>query len=464
MSICAVILAGGNGSRLWPMSRQSLPKQFLPICEENTMLQSTFLRLSGCEVDTSIVICNEEHRFFVAEQFRDIGAAGSFILEPVGRNTAPAIALAAHLVEGDSLMLVVPSDHVINNQEAFSEAIASAVPLANSGKLVTFGIVPREPNTGYGYIKKGDIIGPGYEVDSFVEKPNLRAATEYLASGEYFWNSGIFLFKASDFLTELKKFRPNIYYNCKEAVELRVEDMDFTRINKDVFEKCDSESIDFAVMENTDQSVVVPMDAGWSDLGSWASVWKNAKKDGNGNVIQDDGIFVDSRNCYVKSDKALVAAVGLDGIAIVATRDAVLVSSMSSVQDVKLVVEQLKSDSRKEYQHHHKEYRPWGNYEVICEGVGYKTKRITVNPGAKLSVQMHYHRAEHWVVVSGEAQVTNGERQFTLLENESSYIPIGVIHSLANFSDVALEIIEVQTGSYLGEDDIVRFEDIYGRR
>ena len=463
--IKAIIMAGGSGTRLWPLSRAAHPKQFLVLHGEDTMLQATFKRLNGLDIQSSVTICNEEHRFFVAEQLREIDRLGSIILEPVGRNTAPAIALAAiSSQEGeDPLLLVLAADHVIHDEVAFTKTILDAIPLAESGKLVTFGIVAHEPNTGYGYIKKGESQGPGFTVDAFVEKPSIEVAEEYLESGDYFWNSGMFLFKASRYLEELKKHRPDIYDSCQSSMKDISKDNDFLRVNKTIFDACPSESIDYAVMEKTDDAVVVPMDAGWSDIGSWSSLWDISKKDGNGNATHGDVMLHESNNSFIRTDGKLVVAIGIDDLVIVSTKDVLVVAHKDSVQDVKVVAQKLKSESRTEWEHHREVYRPWGKYDSVDNGERYQVKRITVKPGAKLSVQMHHHRAEHWVVVSGTARVTNGDKTFLLSENESTYIPVGVVHALENPGKVELELIEVQSGSYLGEDDIVRFEDRYGR-
>jgi len=461
----AVIMAGGSGTRLWPLSRAAHPKQFLAVHGDDTMLQATFKRLDGLDIQSSVTICNEEHRFFVAEQLREIDRLGSIILEPVGRNTAPAIALAAlSSPEGeDPLLLVLAADHVIQNEAAFTKTVMDAIPLAETGKLVTFGIVAHEPNTGYGYIKKGESQGPGFSVDAFVEKPPIEVAKEYLESGDYFWNSGMFLFKASRYLEELKKYRPDIYEACQLSMDGTTKDNDFLRINQAAFSACPSDSIDYAVMEKTDDAVVVPMDAGWSDIGSWSSLWDISDKDGNGNAAYGDVMLHESHNSYIRTDGKLVVAIGVDDLVIVSTKDALVVAHKDSVHNVKVIAEKLKSESRTEWEQHREVYRPWGKYDSIDNGERYQAKRITVKPGAKLSVQMHHHRAEHWVVVSGTAKVTNGEKTFILSENESTYIPVGVIHALENPGKVPLEMIEVQSGSYLGEDDIVRLDDIYGR-
>ncbi len=463
--IKAVIMAGGSGTRLWPLSRAAHPKQFLALHGDDTMLQATFKRLDGLDIQSSVTICNEEHRFFVAEQLREIDRLGSIILEPVGRNTAPAIALAAFSLPeyDDPLLLVLAADHVIQDEAAFTKTVMDAIPLAESGKLVTFGIVAHEPNTGYGYIKKGESQGPGFAVDAFVEKPSLDVAKEYLESGNYLWNSGMFLFKASRYLEELKKHRPDIYESCQLSMDGISKDNDFLRVNEAAFDACPSDSIDYAVMEKTDDAGVVPMDAGWSDIGSWSSLLDISDKDGNGNATSGDVMLHESHNSYVRSDGKLVAAVGVNDLVIVSTKDVLVVAHKDSVQDVKAVAQHLKAESRTEWEHHREVYRPWGKYDSIDTGDKYQAKRITVKPGAKLSVQMHHHRAEHWVVVSGIAKVTNGDDEFLLSENESTYIPQGAIHALENPGDTNLEIIEVQSGSYLGEDDIVRFSDIYGR-
>lgn len=463
MSIVPVIMAGGSGTRLWPLSRAAHPKQFLRLHGEDTMLQATVKRLSGLDIQSSITICNEEHRFFVAEQLREIDKLGSIILEPVGRNTAPAIALAALTVKDDPLLLVLAADHVIQDEAAFNAAVVRAIPLAEAGKLVTFGIVPSEPDTGYGYIKRGNDLGEGFTVDEFAEKPSLEVAQGYISSGEYYWNSGMFLFRASSYIEELNKFRPDILEQCKASVMDVKADLDFLRINKETFESCPAESIDYAVMEKTSQAVVVSMDAGWSDIGSWSSLWDISEKDGDGNSTHGDVILHNTHNSYVKTDERLVAAIGVNDLVIVSTKDALMVAHKDSVQDVKIITANLKARSRREWELNHEVFRPWGKYDSIDSGDRYQVKRITVKPGAKLSVQMHHHRSEHWVVVSGTARVTNGESTFLLAENESTYIQAGIVHALENPGKVDLELIEVQTGLYLGEDDIVRFEDIYGR-
>ncbi|MBB1428480.1 mannose-1-phosphate guanylyltransferase/mannose-6-phosphate isomerase [Shewanella sp. SG44-2] len=479
--ILPVILAGGTGSRLWPLSRKLMPKQFLKVTSKNTMLQETVLRLNSLSSQSPICICNEEHRFIVAEQMQEINSLGPIILEPVGRNTAPAIALAAlSLIEqsNDGVMLVLPADHLISNNSEFLKIINESLPLANLGKLVTFGIVPSHPETGYGYIKVGDKVSidlplmfnsEGFTVQSFIEKPDIDTAKTYLDSGEYLWNSGMFMFKASRYLEELKKFRPDIYEVCKTSFHGASSDMDFLRININDFELCDDQSIDYAVMEplckSNDSSsvVVVPLDVNWNDIGSFSAIWDVSDKDEQGNVHRGDVLSHNSQNNLVISEQKLVATVGLDNCIVIETKDAVLVANKDSVQDVKKIVEQIKMLDRSEADIHRQVYRPWGHYDSIDFGHRDQVKRITVKPGQKLSIQMHHHRAEHWIVVSGTAKVTNGDKTFLLTENQSTYIPSGVIHALENPGVLELELIEVQTGSYLGEDDIVRFEDRYGR-
>ncbi|MFT5814720.1 MAG: mannose-1-phosphate guanylyltransferase [Psychroserpens sp.] len=464
--ITPVIMAGGSGSRLWPLSRSLYPKQFLALNGHKTMLQQTLNRLKGLSVNSPIVICNEEHRFIVAEQLRMIDLTGDIILEPVGRNTAPAIALASKVVmrSKDNLILVLAADHVIENEAEFVAAVQKATPLAESGKLVTFGIVPTEAHTGYGYIKRGALFAiDGYHVDAFVEKPCAKLAMEYVNGKEHYWNSGMFLMKASRYLEELKQFRPDIYQACKASLVITSKDADFIRIDEIEFGKCPDESVDYAVMEKTVDAVVVPLDAGWSDIGSWSALWDVNTKDANGNVISGDSINYETTNTLIHGSERLIATVGVDNLVIVDTKDALLVAAKDKVQDVKKIVKQLKAEGRDEFKNHREVYRPWGKYDSIDNGERYQVKRITVKPGEKLSIQMHHHRAEHWVVVSGTAKVTNGDKTFLVTENESTYIPIGVIHALENPGQLPLEIIEVQSGSYLGEDDIVRFEDRYGR-
>ena len=462
VSICAVIMAGGSGTRLWPLSRASHPKQFLSLHDNVTMLQSTIMRLEGLDIQSSVTICNEEHRFFVAEQLRTIDKLGSIILEPVGRNTAPAIALAALSVEDDPLLLVLAADHVIQDQIAFTRAVNAAIPLAESGKLVTFGIEPNEAHTGYGYIKRGEKNDVGFSAGN-LSRAAVELAKDWRTSGNYYWNSGIFLFKASKYLEELKNFRPDIYEACQYSVADMQTDLDFLRVDKEKFESCPSESADYAVMEKTKDAVVISLDAGWSDIGSWSSLWDISEKDVNGNVTHGDVMLLNSNDSYIRTDGKLVAAIGIDDLVIVSTKDVLMVSHKDSIQDIKAIVDKLKVSARSEWELHREVYRPWGKYDLIDAGEHYQAKRITVKPGAKLSVQMHNHRAEHWIVVSGKARVTNGDKTFLLSENESTYIPVGVVHSLENPGKEELKLIEIQSGSYLGEDDIVRFEDIYDR-
>ena len=469
INVIPVIMSGGSGSRLWPLSRQLNPKQFLPLADNSlSMLQSTLQRLDGLGAALPQLICNEQHRFLAAEQLRMMGLEkANILLEPVGRNTAPAIALAALAALGESedpILLVLAADHLIKDIAAFQASIQVALPLAQSGKLVTFGIVPTHAETGYGYIEKGGSSGiGGFDVNRFVEKPDLVTAQEYLANGSYFWNSGMFMFRASRYLEELETYRPDILAACRAALAGGSQDMHFTRVDEAAFAACPDDSVDYAVMEKTSDAVMVPLDAGWSDIGSWAALWDVSDKDEQGNVFKGDVLNQRSNNTYVHADSRLVATVGLDDLVIVETKDAVLVAHKDHVQDVKKIVEQLKNGSRTEHINHREVYRPWGVYDSVDNGHRYQVKRITVKPGAKLSVQMHHHRAEHWIVVSGTARVTNGEKTYLVCENESTYIPIGQIHALENPGVIPLELIEVQSGSYLGEDDIVRFEDKYGR-
>lgn len=461
--IKAVVMAGGSGTRLWPLSRAGHPKQFLALESNETMLQATFKRLERLKVNSSVTICNEEHRFFVAEQLREINKLSSIILEPVGKNTAPAVALAAFASEADQLLLVLAADHVIQNEENFTSTINQAIPLAESGKLVTFGVLPTEPHLGYGYIKRGHSEGSGYLIDKFVEKPCLELANKFVNSGEYFWNSGMFLFKASRYLEELKEYRPDIYHACAASIDSFEHDLDFLRIKKREFMSCPSESIDYAVMEQTSDGVVVPMDSGWSDVGSWTSLWKIAEKNLDGNVSRGDVMLQHTKNSLVITDKQLVATAGVRDLVIISTKDAVLVAHKNHDQDAKLIAAKLKEKKRSEWELNREVYRPWGKYDSIDSDDGYQVKRLTVNPGGKLSVQMHHHRSEHWVVVSGRARVHYGDESLELNVNESTYHGKGVVHALENPGKIPLELIEVQVGSYLGEDDIVRFDDIYGR-
>ena len=464
-----VIMAGGSGTRLWPLSRQLNPKQFLPLVDADlTMLQATIKRLDGLEHAVPRLICNENHRFLAAEQLRQLGLEeANIILEPVGRNTAPAIALAALQAlakQEDPILLVLAADHLIQDVDAFHQSIAKAQILAEAGKLVTFAITPTHPETGYGYLQMGAPVGEGgFKVNRFVEKPDLQTAEQYLADGGYFWNSGMFMFRASRYLQELERFQPKIVSVCREALAGGQQDMHFTRVDSSIFVTSPDDSIDYAVMEKTSDAVMVPLDAGWSDIGSWAALWEAGEKNSEGNLFKGDVLSENTAGSYVHATHRLVTTVGVTDLIIVETKDAVLVAHKDQVQDVKKIVDQLKAGKRQEHASHREVYRPWGVYDSIDNGERYQVKRITVKPGEKLSVQMHHHRAEHWIVVSGTARVTNGEKTYLVTENQSTYIPIGQIHALENPGMIPLELIEVQSGSYLGEDDIVRFEDIYGR-
>lgn len=462
-----VILSGGSGTRLWPLSRGIYPKQFLPLVSDSTMVQETVLRLAGLEhLQAPIAICNEDHRFMMAEQLREINAqAEAIILEPVGKNTAPAVALAALAAKNpDDILLVLPADHVIENIPAFQRAVINAGQLAEQDYLVTFGIVPTAAETGYGYIKRSsDNIGDAFKVAEFVEKPDVEVAEAYVNSGEYYWNSGMFAFKAGRYLEELEKFSPEILAACRLSFAGAQSDIDFVRLNKDAFSQCPSDSIDYAVMEKTGKAVVIPLDADWSDVGSWSALWEVREKDSFGNALTGDVVAIDTKNSFIHSGNKLVAAVGVQDMIIIETDDAVMIAPKDRVQEVKKIVAVLKNDQRAEADLHRKVYRPWGHYDSVDNGDRHTTKRIVVKPGAKLSVQKHHHRSEHWVIVKGTAIVIKGDETMLLSENESTYIPLGVIHSLENPGVIPLEIVEVQTGSYLGEDDIVRFEDKYGR-
>ena len=465
--IFPTIMCGGSGTRLWPLSRALFPKQFLPLVNDTSMLQDTLLRLPENSKEP-VFICNEEHRFLLAEQVRQLSQSqGTILLEPEGRNTAPAVALAAINAlskDKDAMLLVLAADHVIKDKKAFHQAIAQASIAAEQGKLVTFGIVPTHAETGYGYIKKGSQQASGiYKVAQFVEKPEQVVASNYVASGDYLWNSGMFLFKASRYLEELAKYRADILDKCQQAMADVEQDFDFLRPNKSAFLACASESIDYAVMEKTDAAVVVPLDAGWSDVGSYSALWEVCQQDENQNVLKGDVIAQATTNSYIHSQNKLIATIGVDNLVIIDTPDAVLVANKDKVQNVKKIVEQLKKEQRSEAVLHREVYRPWGKYDSIDTGERFQVKRITVKPGAKLSVQMHHHRAEHWIIVSGTAKVTIDEKTVLLTENQSAYIPVGAVHALENPGILPLEMIEVQSGSYLGEDDIVRFEDRYGR-
>lgn len=477
--VIPVVLSGGSGTRLWPLSREHYPKQLLALINDNTLLQDTFKRLDGVDVlsQQQIIVCNEEHRFLVAEQLRQLNTNKSkILLEPVGRNTAPALTLAALSItneQDDAVMLVLPADHAITNIPAYHRAVNQAYEFALQDKLVTFGIKPSSPETGFGYIKVGNELKQHcFELSEFVEKPDLKNAEHYIQSGNYVWNSGMFMMKASVWLDHINTFSPNILSFCDGAFKAAQADNDFCRVDTDLFEQCESDSIDYAVMEKitkqdkvnkSSTAVVVTLDAGWTDLGSWSSLWQVGNKDSNGNVISGDVFAENTKNSYIYSNKKLVAALGLEDIIIVETSDAVLVAHKDYAQDVKNIVSWLKQQNRNEQINHQKVFRPWGYYESIDAGQRFQVKRITVNKGATLSLQLHHHRAEHWVVVKGTATVTRGDEEFLVTENQSTYIPLGVKHRLENKGSIPLEMIEVQSGSYLGEDDIVRFDDRYGR-
>lgn len=482
MQIQPVILSGGSGTRLWPLSRELYPKQLLPLVTENSMLQETILRLQGLDaeetihINTPLVICNEEHRFLVAEQLRSIDVKpASIMLEPVGRNTAPALTLAAAHIQAsgtDSIMLVLPADHVVNDTDSFHSAIIEAAKLAEQNNLVTFGIVPTGPETGYGYIKKGtEISDAANEITAFVEKPNSETAQQYVDSGEFLWNSGMFMIKPSDWLIAIDIFNPRILQASKEAYLKGKVDYDFYRIDAETFKTSPSDSIDYAVMEkitgndNTTnlKAAVIPLSAGWSDVGTWPALWDVKEKDEDGNVTSGDVIAKGTRNSLLMSEGRLLAIIGLSDVIIIETADAVMAMHKDNAQDVNSVVNWLKEQKREEHLFHREVYRLWGSYEGIDVGDRYQVKRITVKPGASLSLQMHHHRAEHWIVVKGTARVTRGEEVLNLSENQSTYIPLGTKHRLENPGTIPLEIIEVQSGRYLGEDDIVRFDDKYGR-
>lgn len=470
-TIYPVILSGGSGTRLWPLSREHYPKQLLALVGDHTMLQQTAMRLDGMPgVAAPVLVCNEEHRFLVAEQLRAIGKTpAAIILEPAGRNTAPALTLAAlYLAKRDpaALMLVMAADHVIQDVAAFQRAAGQALAAAREGYLTTFGIVPTKPETGYGYIRQGEPLAgesAARRVAAFVEKPDAIKAATYLAAGDYLWNSGMFALRAGVWLEELRRTRPEILDACEKAFGQGRQDSDFYRVQNDAFLACPSDSIDYAVMEKTKRAAVVPLAAGWSDIGAWSAIWETSSQDEQGNVVQGDVYAHDTHNALVIAQHRLVATVGLDDVIIVETPDAVLVAHKDRSQDVKEIVTRLKQQKRSEHLMHRRVYRPWGSYEGIDAGDRFQVKRLIVNPGAAISLQLHHHRAEHWVVVKGTAKVTRGEEVLPLGENQSTYIPVGMKHRLENPGNIPLEIIEVQSGGYLGEDDIVRFEDRYNR-
>ena len=468
--IIPVILSGGSGTRLWPLSRRMHPKQLLPLVNDTTMLQNTITRLTGSpDIDHVMVICNDDYRFMVAEQVKETDIpSNEIILEPMGRNTAPAIALAAFnaIRNGDDpVLLVLPADHVIADVETFQSALLLGKQASEAGKLVTFGIVPDGPETGFGYIKAQAENNEEavYHVDKFVEKPDADTAAEYIADGHYYWNSGMFMFQASTYLDALNQHAPAIYQATEAALEAADRDSDFVRVGRDLFERCPSDSIDYAVMEKVDNAVVIPVDIGWSDVGSWSALHDVGDVDDQGNTLIGDVKSGLTSNSYVRANNRLVVTLGVDNMVVVDTDDALLVASRDHVQDIKTIVEQLSAENRQEVDLHKCVYRPWGHYQGIDDGTHYQVKRITVSPGAAISLQLHHHRSEHWIVVSGTAKVTRGDEVFIISENQSTYIPLGEKHRLENIGKIPLKLIEVQTGSYLGEDDIVRFEDIYGR-
>ncbi len=474
--IYPVILSGGSGSRLWPVSREQYPKQFLSLHRPGvSLLQETAQRLSNLEeTGTPLIVCNEQHRFMVAEQMHQSGVSAQILLEPCARNTAPALTLAALLavqIDPDAELLSMPADHVIKDEQRFATAIKQGLGLAQQGKLVTFGITPSSAHTGYGYIKRGQADGEGFAVSTFVEKPDPEQARTYVENGNYLWNSGIFLFGANAYINALRQYAPDILEACEHAFASRQQDLDFLRINSEMFARCRSESIDYAVMEHTKEAVVVPMDPGWSDIGAWDALYDLTAEGEDGNAVQGDVITDNVRNSLIRSESRLVAAVGVDHLVIVETADAVLVADRNDAQATKHIVHRLKEQGRKEAELHQTVFRPWGSYTTLALTNSFQVKEIIVNPGAKLSLQMHHHRAEHWVVVKGTAKVTQGDmhqdsnnlKSFLLSEDESTYIPLGTPHRLENPGVIPLHLIEVQTGSYLGEDDIVRFDDEYGR-
>jgi mannose-1-phosphate guanylyltransferase/mannose-6-phosphate isomerase len=490
MLLQPVILSGGSGTRLWPLSREAYPKQFLPLTSEHTMLQETVRRLDGLDrehphrgigIMDALVVCNEAHRFLVAEQFRILERnCAAIILEPEGRNTAPALtvaALAATRNGQDPVLLVMPADHTMRDEAGFRRVTADGFALAEQGAVVTFGVVADKPETGYGYIRQGteysaeNLSGKAYRLQAFVEKPDAETAAGYLDSGEYFWNSGIFMMKASVWLRLIRQFRTDIAEAASRALDEGAEDGDFLRLDADAFHGCPSDSIDYAVMEHLSgeareegtPALVLPLNVGWSDVGAWSSLWEVRDQDEAGNVLDGDAFVHDARSNLLVAHSRMVAAVGVDDLIVVETPDAVLVASKDHAQDVKAVTQHLKRERRSELRHHQRSHRPWGDFESIDQGERYQVKRLTVKPGESLSLQMHHHRAEHWIVVSGTAKVTIDDRVFLLSENQSTYIPVGATHRLENPGSIPLEIIEVQSGSYLGEDDIVRFEDVYNR-
>ena len=465
-----VILSGGSGTRLWPLSRANKPKQFLSLDNSDTLFQQTVKRAVALpQVGSPLVVCSDQHRFMVAEQLQELGISeATILLEPVPRNTAPAIALAALAAlqsDPEAILLVLPADHIIKDDSAFARAVQSAIPATSKGWLVTFGITPDEPETGFGYIRKGDALdGHSFKVEQFVEKPDQETAERYVASGEYAWNSGMFLFRAESFWSELEKHAPELATATRAVYASASRDLDFVRVDADLMAKVPQDSIDYAVMEKTRLAAVVPVQCGWSDIGSWSALWASRDKDADGNAVTGDVLTIDSHANFVRThDRHMVALVGADNMVVVTTPDATLVMHRDHAQKVKSVVDHLKANGRPEHLFHRKVYRPWGSYDSIDAGDRFQVKRIVVKAGAALSLQKHHHRAEHWIVVSGTAEVTCDDKVFLLSENQSTYLPLGSVHRLRNPGKVPLELVEVQSGSYLGEDDIVRFEDVYGR-
>mgnify|MGYP002820009949 CR=1 FL=1 len=463
MSISVVILAGGSGTRLWPLSRSMYPKQFLPLVDEKTMLENTISRVKLLDIDCITVITNTEHRFLASEQTKKLNIPVKIILEPCSRNTAAAICLAALNCDSDNILLVLSADHDIADQDAFCNSVRKGIELAKSNFLVTLGVIPTSANIGYGYIKKGVKQIEGFHVEKFVEKPDLDTAKKYLESGEYFWNSGIFMFKASKYISELERFSKDTLNACKLAINSREEYYEFIKLDEEHFQKCPNISVDYAVMEKTKDAAVVILDSSWSDVGSWSALWDVKIKNDNNNFLKGDIITKDTTDSFISSEDKLITAIGVKNLVIISTKDAVLVADKNNLESLKDVVGDLQKNDRTEHKLHREVYRPWGKYDSLDVGPTHQVKRITVRPGAKLSTQYHHHRSEHWIVVSGVATVTKGNETFQLEKNNSTYIHVGEIHSLENREEIDLEIIEVQTGSYLGEDDIVRIEDIYDR-
>lgn len=462
-----IVMAGGSGTRLWPLSRTLYPKQFHALVGDRTLLQETVARLDGLGAQPPLLVCHEDQRFLAAEQMRMLGLDDvTILLEPEARNTAPAIALAAlHASRNgaDPILLVLAADHHIQNVDGFQAAVRTAIPLAEQGKLVTFGIVPNRPETGYGYIRRGEPMDGGFRVSRFEEKPDRDTARAFVESGDYYWNSGMFMFQAGAYLAELERHAPAILQSCRRAMSGPRSDMQFVRVEAAALKTCPALSIDYAVMEKTDQAAMVPLDANWSDIGSWSAFMSVQQQDAKGNAFRGDVLSVDTRGTLARADSRLVALVGVEDLIVVETKDAVLVAHKDKVQQVREIVDQIKASGRSEHVTHREVYRPWGHYDQVDVGDRYQVKRITVKPGAKLSLQVHHHRAEHWVVVRGTAKVRRGEETILLTENQSTYIPLGEVHTLENPGKIPLELIEVQSGAYLGEDDIERVEDIYGR-